>query len=225
MIRVDLAEGEVRDLDIDVRASLPCALTVHVTAGGKPVEGVLVMASPKDASGKKVGGRGLGETGADGSVAGSIEAGSACELELHCGWFGPIASAEIPDVPRGGRLERTVELRTGRLVLEMPELEIPEKGEVPVQLTSATGVRFYTSFPTAAQAVRRNRGFPWNEEWNGKPLDCKHTPVGEFDVSVECNRFVRVAGEANHWIAEPIRPVFTGKVKVDEGREARLVVR
>ncbi len=219
--RFDLVAGETREIVVDARAPPPCTVTLHVTRGGKPVAGVGLSASSKNAQHDRNRGFGIVPSDADGTVTGSVAGGSVCDLRAWSSTNCALAAFDDVAMPAGGHVERTLELHTGKLLVELPaDLVIPDNGEIVVHLKGGPDAWIQVHAYTPHCVMLNHSGLAWTSS----SFDCGEMPAGDFDATVNVYLLERDAAEPNRLNNVALRPEYKNKVTVEEGHEARIVV-
>jgi hypothetical protein len=194
---------------------------LHVTRNGKPVSGVGLAAWSKDPKHDRNRGFGPVESDSTGTVTGTVAGGSTCELSAWCGNKCALAMLEDVTMPAGGRVERTFELHTGTLVIELPaEIVVPDDGAVSVFMKR--GPDDYTNLiARTPHSTSLPRG---GLSWNSHEVDCGEVAAGEFDAIVRVFGFEPDPTRPNQSKEVALRPEFTTKLRIEEDHEARIVV-
>jgi hypothetical protein len=184
-----------------------------------------VIAWTKDGGNARMHSFSLGRTDPEGMASGSVEGGGKCDLEAMGELFDVLAEVSVDiDLPPGGRLERTIELHTGTLVVELPAgLEPPAEGGVSVRLKRSAGDS--RSADAMTPGLRPGMG---GLVWRGRILDFGEVEAGEFEATVDIYRYEQDPLVPGTWgitlTSVPMRAPFVKTLRIDEGRQARIVV-
>ncbi len=220
--RVDLAAGEARDVILDARSDVRCAVTVHVLRAGKPAAGVFVVARSKTADKPpRWDDLILGGTGSDGSITAYVDPGPAFDLEPRlASWRALAGTGSDLHATAGGSIEATFELTSGRLVLVLPKtVAIPELGQVRVDLRGPAYEYIVVTAMTPGLRAAQAAG----PEWSGGEIDFGELPARAFHASINVQRFERDEGGKSGEYVDLVRENNI-TVTIEDGRETRIVV-
>ncbi len=216
VVHFDLAVGETREIVFDARGNDACTLVTHVLSNGVPAVGVELMVDWKGHSDS------LGRTDADGKCEGRIDSAlvfdlvavSADNRELGDGGKGLQAVS-------GGRMERTIRIVTGTLVVELPtDLVAPQSGYVSLVLRGREGHE-RTLVALTTNSDTGGDGLP---VWKGRTIDMGELPVGVFEGTLRFFRNEAQPGGEGPSKHVAVRPECVLPMTIEEGRETRIVV-
>ena len=215
-----LAAGEVREIVIDTRPSEPCTVVVRVTRGGVPTPHVGVAVDMKSARFGRL--RPMEPTDATGTATIGVEGGSRFQIVLLSaeGRTIGLGEPELEAVP-GGRIERTIDVSTGSLVVELPaSLVPPEDGVISISLHGAGQETHVVHAWTIGSEMSRNGG----TMWSGRTIAAGEFATGKFDVLVTFQRVGATGSSMEPGELVTMRPEHACTVTIEAGREARIVV-
>jgi hypothetical protein len=213
-----LAAGDERGIVIDTRDSDPCTVLVRVTRGGLPVPRVEVVARvPRESGGRSVT---LGYTDSQGGARGKVEGGLPFELVAINRDKRPvgIGARGLRTTP-GGRIEQTIELSTGSLVVEMPASSVTPDGSFARIELEAEG-REPLSITTGPKGIGAIDGA--SAEWTEGGIKILEVMTGTFVATVTIEH--RERSDQGPWRTSVVLPAYSCPVTIEEGREARIVV-
>lgn len=212
-----LAEGEVRDVHIDIADSSPARVTLHVFADGEPVEGATPWAIELAPEAGRSSSR--NETKSDGSWTGLFRPGTEYMFQAILPEGMLLANSEPILLVAGEHSEVRLEGRTGSLEVDLPaSLQMPDEGFVSLEVTPRGGRPHYISLN------RWYRGLPQFAQrgrvWNGSRFQVGRCGVGEWMLHVEvCRMF---PGSGTSWSSEPLIPRVEVPITIRAG-EATVV--
>lgn len=218
-----VAEGEMRDVTIDLRGDLPSLVRVAVESAGKALAGVtvqLVELDDADAVSRNARPRPLGTTDSSGIASGNAPSGRrvravALNDEFVLGHTEPfvLLSGEHPTVA----LMATV----GTLALEFPaDLELPELGTLMLRLRPLEGSPVLTRpwmfwhghTPKASQVTT-------NGVWDAARVEVGHVGVGRYQLLLGT-----WSGGMRGAPLETLRPDLDIEIEVRAGEECTVPV-
>jgi len=212
-----LAPGETREVVFDAAVSAPATVAVRVLRAGVPVAGVTVLADLSVDSGRSGAIAGpakhvrLGRTDAEGRVEGRVEGGARFELLALLENRRTCSFTETEELlsPVGGRIERTRELCTGQLTIELgPEIVRPARGHATLRFDSG---------PAGVQTIHAaTYGVVSGEiHWSGPSLDLGELGCGNYQAALEIvDSAAPDAAEREHPLSIVIRAGERTVVKV-----------
>ena len=223
-IDIVLAEGEVRDLTIDTAAFAPATVRTRVMRAGKPVAGLTIRGElhpPGDWSSRKFT-KSSPKTDAEGWTQLEVEGGSHFDIVVVGSDEGPpLATVPNLDAIAGVTLERTIEIRSGSLTLELPEsLSKPQ----PAWVLSVTLARQgHPSLHARAYATKPPNRF-YGSDWTGPIVELGEFPADTYEATISFERPDENAPDPRRRRTVPIRDSYKTTITIEDGGTARLVV-
>jgi len=219
-MRFELAEGETRDVRIDVEALSPARVTIRVLADGEPVAGSVVWSCALSEDGSRRCSSN-NRTGTDGAWSGLVRPGVQYEFQALLP-AGMLLASSPPIVPAPGeQRELRIEGRTGTLEVRLPaSLALPEQGFVAVEVMKP-GAQ-----PSLMDRNKWYRGVPQiyrtQHAWESARIDAGRVGAGEWTLHVEVNRMVPTG--ASSWSHEPLMPKVEISITIRPGEETVVEV-
>jgi len=201
-MRLELAEGETRDVRIDVAELAPARVTIRVLADGEPVADSVVWACAlREGGGRRCSSNNA--TGSDGHWSGLFRPGVEYEFQATLPEGMLLASSPRIALAPGETRELRIEGRTGTLEVRLPaSLALPEQGYVAVEVTTRGGP------PSAIVKNNWYRDVPsfsrTQHAWVSAQLDVGRVGAGEWTLHVAPNRMT--ATGASSWSHEALMP-------------------
>lgn len=220
---LELGPAEVRELVLDASNSKPCTLHVTVTRAGRPVANARVSARI-ESSGERPSfeTRNLGVTDAEGRATGSIDGGLTFRATVVTTDGRELARADASMVaPAGGEIDVELDVRTGRLELQLPETMVrPESGRILLNLSgtdrSLQMFRVTTEEPGMFEAT--------SARWTGARVELGDVPVGTYTATVQFQREEANPADPKRRVYAPLREPHKTSVTIELDRTATITV-
>jgi hypothetical protein len=217
---IHLAAGEVREITLDAASSKPCDVIIYLSSGGRPAAGAAVNARvrPRTKSGLPMS-FSFGTSGADGMVKGQVDGDLTFDIDVITASLHRLGTVEEDlRASPGGRIERTVDISTGRLLIELPAgVQVEKYGQIQVYLArNEPGPRV----PVVRTAEPRPH-VPGAPVWTTSRIDFGEFRADSYDVLITCMR-LDSSGERVKVIQ--LHEPFRTKVVIEADREVKLVV-
>ena len=218
MLEIDVAAGEIKDVVLDVGALVPARVTVHVTRGGLPVEGVQVIGYCEATRQENR----IGElTNAHGMATGNCAPGDAVR-------FSALSNAQLllgeqataVRVSAGESIDISLAINAGRARVQFPAgFVVPPRARAVVILdTEGSHARrrvVMCETPDCPMKI--------GVEWKDPAIDLGEIAQGEYELSVDVSQASESTGASVEF--RTIAPPYRGKlvVKADETAICALV--
>jgi hypothetical protein len=166
--------------------------------------------------------RHFGLTDDRGRVEGDVEGGARFDLVAltEDGAVLGFGGRDLEADP-GGRIEGTIQLSTGSLVIVLPaSIAVPERGNISLALKPAQGDTQYMEASTLQAPSRMSS----HAVWEGASVRFAEVGSGAYEARVTIERIDKDADRPGNWRRTKLHDPVTVKVVVEEGREAKIVV-
>jgi hypothetical protein len=218
-----VAPGPTQPTVPDPRAGSQCTVAVLVTRNHAPVEGIVVRASIRqgpDPRQRKA--ELLGVTDAAGVATGTVPGDAHFDLIASTSDERQLGNTTTTfNASPGRRLETTIEIATGTLVVELPaSVTRPEQGRIGVSLRGPVYTWLFAYADTPGM-----RGTPTGGPripWESNVLAFGEFASAEYELTVTFQRFE--SDSKGGMKRGSLRAPYKTMVKIETGREARVVV-
>jgi len=203
-VQLELAQGERRELLIDISAHRPAELCVTVSDSAGAAAGLQLHWTQRDGRERGL----LGKTGATGRVCGDLPASLSLRLTVATMQGLELAQHELVEViPAGGRGSAEIELECGALSVEIDEgVELGPKPWYFVRISRE---------PTEPGAAR-DQQIAWSSSGAERRFELPRAPVGTW-------RLEAVSWRAKEGQSLPV--LAAGEVVIEAGGSAHCVLR